>query len=320
MKNTKHHLVFSPHYHTDLSVLGTPVDFAPNRGTLVLKALEEEFGLPHAVEYAKPQALRYREITITHGDAYINSLKQAKTWAEIFGLSTALPQNRTTIQILSRLFFDYRLKSGGTLLASRLALKYGMAANLGGGYHHAHADKGDGFCLINDVAITTNLLLKQKEVEKVMIIDLDFHQGNGNSSILHGRKEVYLLDFYAKHSWPYPKGKVNQAVPITPDEEHLYLEKLKTTLIPTVKRFKPNLVIFIQGADAYEHGLLTRGNGFKLTLAQMKERDEYVLNTMHNLGIPLALVFAGGYGPRAWEAHYQGVRHLLKLVKAIDKN
>ena len=308
-KDPRHHLVYSDRYETDLSVLGTPVDFAPSRGRQVLARLRAEFG--EQIVARRARQLTFKQIAQTHDHKYLQDLKDAATWSQIFGVPRVLPHSRETARILARLFYDYRLKSGGTFEAAKLALKYGLAANLGGGYHHAHRDRGDGFCLINDIAMTTNLVISQGLCKKVMVVDLDFHQGNGSASILYGRDDVFILDVFAREGWPYRKEPVDLAVPLSTRDSHLYLDKLKAALTQALGRFAPDLVLFVQGADAFEYGLHNRGDNFALTLDQMKERDELVIDTMVERGIPLAMVFAGGYGPRAWEAHYQGVRHLL---------
>lgn len=319
--NTKNYLVFSPHYQTDLTVLGSSVPFAPDRGARVLKELSHRFGnggklLPCRV----PKPLTFKQLRRTHDHSYIESLKLPETWASIFGVRTVLPRGDATTKILRRLLGDYRLKSGGTLLAARLALANGMAANLGGGYHHGHRDRGDGFCVINDIALAIHNLRAEKRAEKVMVVDLDFHQGNGVSTIFEGDDNVFTLDFHALEGWPMHKQKCSLAVAIRKDESALYNSKLQDALTRALQAFTPDLVIFVHGADAYEHGLHNRGEAFALTLKQMEERDRMVIDCFHKRGIPLALCFAGGYGDRAWEAHHQAVSYMLTVLNERDEN
>jgi len=308
--NTRKHLVYAPQYQSDLTVLGSKVQFAADRGARVLHELSKEF------KYRKPQMLTFRQMRRSHDESYLESLKLPATWAEIFGVNDVLPNNGHTSKILRKLLGDYRLKSGGTLLAARLAMANGLAANLGGGYHHAHRDHGDGYCVLNDIAMTVHNLRAEKLADKIMVVDLDFHQGNGVSTIFESDAKVFNLDFHALEAWPMQKQKCSLAVAIRKHEANQYNDKLKTALSLALKSFQPDLVIFVHGADAYEHGLQNRGEGFSLTLEQMKVRDHLVIDCFADRHIPLALCFAGGYGDRAWEAHYQAVRHLI--ARAAD--
>ena len=314
---TRKHLVYAPQYQSDLSVLGSTVQFAQDRGARVLNELSKEFSPNLELAYRKPQMLTFKQMRRTHDESYLDTLKLPGSWAEIFGVKTVLPQNGHTTKILRQLLGEYRLKSGGTLLAARMAMANGLAANLGAGYHHAHRDRGDGYCVINDIAMTIHNLRAEKVAEKVMVIDLDFHQGNGVSTIFENDPKVFTLDFHALEAWPMKKQKCSLAVAIRKHEGPLYISKLKAALDQALASFEPDLVIFVQGADAYEHGLQNRGDCFSLTLAQMKERDQMVIDCFANRHIPLTLCFAGGYGDRAWEAHHQAVRHLLLRAGAL---
>jgi acetoin utilization deacetylase AcuC-like enzyme len=313
--NTKKHLVFSPLYQTDLTVLGSSVPFAPDRGARVLKELSEQFGHKKLLPCRVPRTLTFNQLRRTHDQSYLDSLKLPETWASIFGVRTVLPSGEATARILRRLLYDYRLKSGGTLLAAKLALKNGMAANLGGGYHHGHRDRGDGFCVINDIALAIHNLRALKLAAKVMVVDLDFHQGNGVSTIFANDDNVFTLDFHALEAWPMNKQKCSLAVAIRKDESDLYNAKLEDALARALSSFTPDLVIFVHGADAYEHGLHNRGEAFALTLKQMDVRDRMVIDCFRKRAIPLALCFAGGYGERAWEAHHQAVAYMLTVIR-----
>ncbi|CAN5189346.1 histone deacetylase [soil metagenome] len=314
---TRKHLVFATQYQSDLTVLGSNVQFAPDRGARVLSELSKEFSPGHELSYRKPQMLTFKQMRRTHDETYLDSLKLPATWAETFGVQTTLPKNGHTSKLLRKLLGDYRLKSGGTLLAARMAMANGLAANLGGGYHHAHRDRGDGYCIINDIAMTIHNLRAEKIADQVMVVDLDFHQGNGVSTIFENDPKVFTLDFHAFEAWPMKKQKCTLAVAIRKHEAPLYNSKLKAALAQALASFQPDLVIFVHGADAYEHGLQNRGDGFGLTLAQMQERDSMVIDCFADRHIPLALCFAGGYGDRAWEAHHQAVRHLLVRAGAF---
>lgn len=316
-------LVHSAHYQSDLSVLGTKVAFAQDRGKRVLDELRKEFGAEVIDESLRePCPLTANQLSLVHDRTYLDSLKLPATWQKVFGTAKALDNTVENRRLLRKLLREYRIKSGGTLLACRAALKRGLAANLGAGYHHSYNDHGDGFCLVNDVATAIRVLQKEGLVKRVLIVDTDFHQGNGTSKIFADDASVFTLDVHSKEGWPYKKEKSSLDVAvkkdITPQE---YLDKLKKALkkaLSSISGGKPDLVVFVQGADAYENGQLNKGEGFSLPLSTMKERDELVIDTFVQLGVPLALVFAGGYGANAWEAHYQGVKHLLFRAGALS--
>jgi acetoin utilization deacetylase AcuC-like enzyme len=316
-KKIKNHLVYSPSYQSDLSVLGSSIAFAQDRGARVLDQLAKELTGNSPLIYQKPRMVSLKEVKLAHCPCYVDRLKKPATWAETFGLSNVLPDNDTTRAILTKLLNEYRLKSGGTLLAARLALQHKLAANLGAGYHHAHRASGDGFCILNDIAIAIKTLQAEKKVERVMVVDTDFHHGNGTASIFKGDRSVFTLDVYAKEAWPFKKEPCSLAVAVSSSDAGRYLEKLKAALDKALTKFKPDLVVFVQGADTWEMSVLNRGEGFTLPLSVVQAKDELVIDTFAALGIPLALVFAGGYGDRAWEGHYHGVKHLLFRAGAL---
>lgn len=316
---SKNHLVYSPSYQSDLSVLGSSVSFAQDRGSRVLDQLAKEVGGNTPLSYHKPRLVTLKQVKLAHCPCYVDSLKKPATWASTFGLTDVLPDNDNTRAILTKLLNEYRLKCGGTLLAARLALQHKLAANLGAGYHHAHRSSGDGFCMLNDIAIAIKTLQAEKKVERVMVVDTDFHHGNGTASIFKGDSSVFTLDVYARDAWPFKKEPCSLAVPITARDAGAYLDKLKAALDKALAKFKPDLVIYVQGADTWEHSVLNRGEGFTLPLSVVQAKDELVIDTFVAKDIPLALVFAGGYGDRAWEGHYLGVKHLLYRADVLTE-
>lgn len=303
-------LVYSPQYQTDLRAYGISTPFALDRGQRVLDALTEDLG--STPSYAVPQPLSFRQLRLVHTHAYLKSLKKPETWQEIMGLrNQPRSQKLQATKPLPLLLNDFRLKSGGTLLAAQLALAHGGAANLGAGYHHAHAARGEGFCAINDVAIAIRSLQKRRLCQKALIVDVDFHQGNGNATIFNGDETVFTLSIHAAGAWPYEKAKSSLDIPIRHNESALYLERLQNGLQQTFARFQPDICFFVEGSDAYEKDFVTGSHQMKLTLEQMQERDQLVIDACLQRNVPIVLVFAGGYSPDCWRVHYHAVRHLL---------
>lgn len=302
-------LVHCPAYFTDMNAFGIVTPFALDRGQLVLNALSVDY--KRKLRGLRPRPLTPAQLRLVHTEGYLNSLKKPEVWSDIFGLQY-YPKRPVATRALPELLDDFRLKSGGTLLAARLALKYGGAANLGAGYHHALANEGGGYCAINDIAITIRALQKCKKIKTALVVDVDFHQGNGTASIFKDDESVTTLSIFADEAWPPRKEKSTFDVPIKFNESAQYLPRFKAAVNAAFERFKPDICIFVQGSDAYEKDGITSGRLMKLTLEQLKERDEFVIDACFDRQVPVALCFAGGYGPDSWQVHYNAVKHILK--------
>jgi acetoin utilization deacetylase AcuC-like enzyme len=183
---------------------------------------------------------------------------------------------------------------GGTLAAMRCALEEGIAMNLAGGTHHAFPDRGEGFCVFNDVAIAIRALQAERRVRRVAIVDLDVHQGNGTNAIFAGDPDVHTFSMHGRRNYPF--AKVNGSVDVeledgcTDDE---YLARLADALPRVIAAAQPDLVVYLAGADAHEGDRLGR---LRLTAAGLARRDVMVLESAREVGIPVAVTIAGGYG------------------------
>ncbi len=302
-------LVFSSRYNTDLASFGIDKPFALDRAELVLAKLREE--LPDLVCH-QPVALTDEEMLLVHTPRYLLSLADDETWRHIFELSDADYKPERASQPIHKIIEDIKLKSGGTRVAVDLAMKTGLAANLGGGYHHAFADRGRGYCSINDVAIAIKSVQKRALARNVLIVDLDFHQGDGTASIFKNDPTVFTLSVHSAEGWPDEKQISDLDVAILESETRFYLEKMKEGIDLAMVKFAPDLVLFIAGSDPYEKDVLPGTKFIRLSLDEIRERDRYVIDIFAKMGIPLAMVFAGGYGPDVWEVHYWATRRLLE--------
>jgi acetoin utilization deacetylase AcuC-like enzyme len=182
---------------------------------------------------------------------------------------------------------------GGTILTVRLALERGTAVHLGGGFHHAFHDHGEGFCMLNDVAIAVEKFKKEGAIRRAMVVDCDLHQGNGTAHILHGKD--YVLTFSIHQMDIYPSEKAQSSVDIglwsgATDQE--YLASVGGCIPRLYDEFAPELVIYLAGADPYEHDQL---GGLCLTKKGLRERDLLVIGEARRRGIAVAVVLAGGY-------------------------
>jgi acetoin utilization deacetylase AcuC-like enzyme len=183
---------------------------------------------------------------------------------------------------------------GGTLGAARAALEHGVAMNLAGGTHHAFADRGEGFCVFNDVAISVRALRAEKKIARAAIIDLDVHQGNGTHAIFADDASTFTFSMHGGRNYPFDKvaGTLDIELPDgTGDAE--YLARLADALPRVLEDGAPDLVVYLAGADPHERDRLGR---LKLTFEGLERRDAMVLEACREVGSPVAIAIAGGYG------------------------
>jgi len=235
--------------------------------------------------FLSPRPADDEDVLLVHTPRYIKHVKTG-------GLSAAelkALEIRYSPEIVRFAF----LSVGGTILAARKAVESGLAVHIGGGFHHAFPDHGEGFCLLNDVAVAARKSITDKIVDRVMIVDCDLHQGNGTAAALAGHPEIFTLSIHQMDI--YPKEKPKSTVDIglwAGDGDAKYLAELRARIPKLYKEFHPNLVIYLAGADPYEKDQL---GGLALTKTGLKDRDKLVIESARGLGIPVAIVLAGGY-------------------------
>lgn len=185
-----------------------------------------------------------------------------------------------------------RATVGGSLAAARVALAEGVSGQLAGGTHHAHAAFGSGYCTFNDLAVTALTLLAEGAVQRIAIVDCDVHQGDGNAAILAGDPRVFVLSLHGAKNFPFRKVPSDLDVDL-PDgtEDEAYLEALIAALEPVIA-FRPDLVLYLSGADPLRSDTLGR---LSLTFDGLAERDRYVLQLCRRRAIPVSIAIGGGY-------------------------
>lgn len=184
--------------------------------------------------------------------------------------------------------------SGGTLEAAEQALRDGIAMNLAGGTHHAFASHGEGFCVLNDVAIAVRALRARGRIARAAVIDLDVHQGNGTHAILAADDAAFTFSMHGRRNYPFRKVAGRLDVELedgTGDAE--YLERLAAALPGVLAAARPDIVFYLAGADPHEGDTLGR---LKLTFEGLMRRDALVLESARAIGVPVAIAIAGGYG------------------------
>jgi acetoin utilization deacetylase AcuC-like enzyme len=204
--------------------------------------------------------------------------------------------------------------TGGTLSAAYDALEIGLGINLAGGTHHAYPDHGEGFCTLNDVAITIRDLFKTRGLQRILVLDLDVHQGNGTASIFESDPRVFTLSVHGERNYPFHKERSSLDIGLGDwITDHDYFAVLESRVFPALEVFKPELVFYLAGVDVLAKDRFGR---FSLSLEGAKARDASVFSWCKNAGVPVVSLMSGGYNrePRVTvEAHANTVRAALEI-------
>jgi acetoin utilization deacetylase AcuC-like enzyme len=265
-----------------------------------------EMGAATESDFMRAQTIALEDVLRVHDAGYVERLIDG-TLSEAEILQMELPYSKPLVDATL-------LGCGGTLQAARLALRDGAACSIGGGFHHAHADHGEGFCILHDVAIALARLLHDGAIERAMVIDLDVHDGNGTAAIFPPAGErgrgtlrdgvaigsmkpsaagVFTLSMHQQNNYPAYKPPSSLDVPLadgTNDTE--YLGALEGALDAAFAHFRPQLIAYIAGADPYVEDQL---GGLALTIDGLKQRDRTVFRAAQLAGAPVFSVYAGGY-------------------------
>ncbi|MGB3143775.1 MAG: histone deacetylase [Maribacter sp.] len=188
-----------------------------------------------------------------------------------------------------------RIIADGTLKGCHFSLEHGISMNIAGGTHHAYSDHGEAFCMLNDQAIGATYLLKKGLVRKILIVDLDVHQGNGTAEIFQKNPDVFTFSMHGASNYPFRKEKSDLDIPLEKGiTDESYLSILKENLPKLLDSVQPDFIFYLCGVDVLESDKLgTLG----LSLEGCKKRDAYVLSTCHRLKIPVQCSMGGGYSP-----------------------
>lgn len=243
-------------------------------------------GVIDAAHLNDPERTALEDVRRVHDAAYVERL---------LGGTMPPAEQRTLGFPWSAALVERSLRaSGGTLAAAEHALSAGIAMNLAGGTHHAFATHGEGFCVLNDVVIAVRALRAQRRLRRVAVVDLDVHQGNGTHALLAGDDDAFTFSMHGRRNYPFRKVAGRLDVELedgTEDTE--YLERLATALPGVLAAARPDLILYLAGADPHEGDTLGR---LKLTFDGLMRRDALVLESARAVGVPVAITIAGGYG------------------------
>ena len=236
-------------------------------------------------DIVEPRAASEDDIALVHARDYIRKLQAGKlSYLEILKLE--IPYSPELVRAVW-------LAAGGSILAGRLALQDGACANIGGGFHHAYPDHGEGFCALNDFAIGIRRLQKDKIIERAMTVDCDVHHGNGTAAIFAGDESVFTLSIHQLNNYPYPKPASTLDINLHDGAEDAeYLDELGKGLDQALASFQPDLIYYVAGADPYLDDQL---GGLKLSIEGLEKRDRLVFEKARAKNIPVAVTLAGGY-------------------------
>jgi acetoin utilization deacetylase AcuC-like enzyme len=203
----------------------------------------------------------------------------------------------------------------GTIRAARYALETGLGIHIGGGGHHAYPDHGAGYCVFNDSAIAIRTLQREGRIVKAMVIDCDVHQGDGTAFIFREEPSVFTCSIHQEDLYPEPKERSDLDIGLPSgagDEE--YLAELSRHLLPAVEVFRPQLLIYVAGADPYHDD---QEGGLKLTFAGLERRDQIIFQEAKRKRVPVAVVLAGGYARKTADTvaiHVTTIRTGLEVI------
>jgi len=309
-------LVYSDDYYLPIGAHVFPAE----KYRLIHKYLLET-GLAERSDFVTPQPAADEDILLVHTREYVQKLKT--------GTLSPMEELQMEVPYSPELVKAFWLAAGGSILAADLALRNGVAFNIGGGFHHAFPDHGEGFCVVHDVAVAIKRMHQEGKLTRAMTVDLDVHNGNGTAAIFPpknmagsklpsaggirhdlrrggsslemlgasgGELEVFTISLHQAHNYPAykPPSSIDVHLPdATNDEE--YLGWLDQSLSSGFRHFSPELICYIAGADPYKEDQL---GGLALTIDGLKKRDELVFRVAKSRNVPVMVTFAGGYARR----------------------
>lgn len=299
-------IVYSKHYQINMGGM-EKLHPHPQRYHRIYLYLQTE-GLIRPEDVFVPAPLTREQILLVHTEEFLSSLKRPAAVARYVEVPAiaSVPAKLIDAGMLSA----FRWASGGTVEAGRLAVKHGIAINLAGGYHHAHPDAGEGFCIYNDLAIAIRVLQSEKLIRRALVVDLDVHQGNGTAVCFEGDDDVFTFSMHEGDIYPIPKARSDLDVELSPGtDDSQYLSLLSTHLPDALDRSSPDIVFLQGGADVLSGDPLARVD---MTREGVVRRDAMVIDECVRRGIPVVMVLGGGYRSDAWEVQCASIRRTIE--------
>ena len=333
-------LVYSDDYYLPIGAHVFPAE----KYRLIQRRLLES-GIAEPADFVEPKPASDEDVLLVHTREYVQKLKTG-TLSHMEELQMEVPYSPELVKA-------FWLAAGGSILAAELALRDGAAFNIGGGFHHAFPDHGEGFCVVHDVAVAIKRMHKEGKITRAMTVDLDVHDGNGTAAIFppksksgsplpsagairhdlqrsggrelealgasDGELEVFTISLHQAHNYPAVKPPSSIDVHL-PDgtHDHEYLGWLDQALSSAFRQFEPELLCYIAGADPYKEDQL---GGLALTIEGLKKRDELVLRVAKERNVPVMVTYAGGYAHKVTDTviiHCNTVQAAKELYSAPE--
>ncbi len=295
-------IIWHPAYEIDIG----PHVFPTQKYRLIVARLASE-GLVSEADILRPDSATDQQVALVHTPDYLDKIGS--------GTLSRWEQMTLEVPFSAELRESMWLCAGGSILTAERALEVGIAVHLGGGFHHAFPDHGEGFCLINDVAIAIRALQQAKSIERAVVIDCDVHHGNGTAAIFANDPSVFTFSIHQERNYPGWKPPSDLDLGLedgTGDDE--YLSLLSTHIPAILEQHRPQLTFYLAGADPYRQDQL---GGLGLTMDGLKRRDALVHRLLCERAVPIATVLAGGYAVRTndtVEIHCNTVRQASQLA------
>ena len=307
-------LVYHQNYNIGFFGLENLHPFDSKKYGKIYKYLIDKVGIDKN-QFHKPEEVTDEQLKKVHSQAYLKTLHDSasKTFAQIS--EVPLLRFLPNFIIRKKALKPMRLATGGTIKATELALKHGWAINLSGGYHHAKKDEGGGFSAYADIPLAAHNVFEKNPKAKIMIVDLDTHQGNGNEAILGPDERVAIFDVYSAAIYPQDhdvKKYIKFNYPVHGGiQDNEYLEIIRKNLPRAIDIVKPDLIIYNAGTDIFEKDPL--GN-MDISEDGIKQRDEFVFNQALSQKIPIVMLLSGGYTKESAGIISRSIENLIKNV------
>ena len=294
-------VVFSHEYNLSLAARDTHITFDSFKYKKIRDLLVTK-NLLRRKNILIPRYVSYKDLELVHTPAFLKQIRDPVYIASALNLEKLDPWDNYVLEY-------FRIMTGGTMLATKFALEHqSVAFNLGGGFHHAHPDKAAGYCLLNDVAVAIEKFRKRGQIQRPMIVDLDYHEGDGNLIFFKDNPDVYTFSMHAS-DWVDIDKTNNTDIALPEDCSGAeYLRILQAELPLALKKFKPDIIFYIAGSDPYELDLI---GDLALTRSEMLERNMFVYHRISERSLPGVIVAGGGYGPDSWHIYYDFVERVL---------
>jgi histone deacetylase 11 len=300
-------IVYSRHYQISLGGAERTHSFDIRKYAKIYAQMAAD-GLLRPDDVFVPAPVTPQQILLVHTPGFLEGLHSSATVARYLEAPAAavLPGALLDAGVLSA----FRCATGGTIEAARLACRYGIGVNIGGGYHHAKPEAGGGFCIYNDMVIAIRILQQEKLAERVLVVDLDAHQGNGTAVCAAGDPRIFTFDMHEEDIYPMPKEHCSRDIGLPAGTGNAaYLRTLRESLPDVFEQSQPDAVLLQAGADVLEGDPLTH---MCLSEEGIVQRDAVVIDECVRRKVPVVMVLGGGYSQRAWHVQYASIARTIR--------